>query len=403
MQEYPDKVIRRILTVNPTSATVMYRNVGNGSRLIEYKEDLTAIEHRSPEQKKSEENLKNNQHFGELSRKAYRRIRRSIEWLEFISTSKYSSKGIEYKVSMITLTIPAFSHEVEEKRLKKVLNQFLTYARLNYRLVSYVWKAELTKQGNLHYHLLTGDIFGSADVQNKWNELLLKEGLLDVYSGKFNGMSEADYITYRRMQDEKFNNKVPNALEKYLKAYRYGCLTNWQNPKSVQIDQIPVSDSIAGYVAKYLSKNVKDDAVDNEALKVLKGRIWGCSRNLSMSNKLSFHIDPNSAAEATMLQDLINVSKSYEDIIFKDKLGLEKVVGYRLSYSSDIWRGHLDKSKLQKHFNEFVATMIEGYMYESYQKKQEEQVRAMAFNSLPHMEERKLNRPYKTTTQYILF
>lgn len=143
--------IRRILTINPTYATVMYRNVSRTSVPLEFTDDLK-IEKRTKAQREAEKNLEKNQHPGDLSLKAYKRIKKSINWLEFIAGEKVTEKGIKYKVSMITLTIPSFSLEIEEKRLKKVLNQFLTYARLSYGLKSYVWKAELTKAGNLHYH-----------------------------------------------------------------------------------------------------------------------------------------------------------------------------------------------------------------------------------------------------------
>ena len=403
MSEFQRTAIRRILNINPTYATVMYRNVDSGSRLLEFKEDYDFQEKRSLAQIKNEKNLENNQHFGELSKKAYRRIRRSIEWLEFISFPKYNAQGVEYKVSMITLTIPSFSADVEEKRLKKVLNQFLTYARTYYNLVSYVWKAELTKNGNLHYHLLTGDIFGSADVQNKWNELLQKEGLLDNYQQKFRSMSKDEYLNYRKAIDLKYENNVPNAKEKYLKAYNYGTNSNWLKPKSIQIDQIPLSDSIAGYVAKYLSKAVKDDEKDDEALSVLKGRIWGCSRNLSMKNKLSIHIDPDSAKEQQMLTDLLSVSDSYDDIIFKDKFNVEKVVGYRLKYKQDIWSGSLEKSSLQKVFNSFVNDMKRGYNHISYQDEQTEAVLKLGSQLAPNRPKMMPKSLSKGGKQTILF
>lgn len=403
MSEIQRTAVRRILNINPTYATVMYRNVDAGSRLLEFKEDFDFQEKRSLAQVKNEINLENNQHFGELSKKAYRRIRRSIEWLEYISYSKYNANGLEYKVSMITLTIPSFSTEIEEKRLKKVLNQFLTYARLNYNLISYVWKAELTKNGNLHYHLLTGDIFGSADVQSKWNELLYKEGLLDNYQSKFSKMSVGDYLNYRQAIDLKYDNKVVNAHEKYMKAYNFGTANNWLQPKSIQIDQIPLSDSIAGYVAKYLSKAIKDDEVDNEALQVLKGRIWGCSQNLSMKNKLSIQIDPDSANEQQMLQDLLSVSDSYEDIIFRDKLNIEKVVGYKLKYKQSIWSGDLEKSPLQKVFNNFVSDLKQGYRHLSYQEKQTSLALELGRSEAPHRPQQAVKKRSTFGKQTILF
>lgn len=353
--------IRRVLTIQPSYATVMYRNIDHGSKLIEYKDDLRPLPKRTLKQKEAEKHLVNNQHLGQLSKKAYARIRKSLEWLEYIATTKYSSQGIAYKVQMVTLTIPSFSDEIEEKRLKKVLNQFLTYARLSYGLVTYVWKAELTKAGNLHYHILTPEILGRYDIQAKWNELLLKEGLLECYSAKFGGMSLEQYSVYRINQSAEYGQEVN--IKKINAAYIYGCSSGWTNPKSVQIDTIPVDDSLNSYISKYISKVNKGDGGSSD--KIIQGRIWGCSRNISMSNKLTIRVDPNDTKNATMLNELINVSRSYEDIIFKDDKGVERNVGYKLFFDSTVWNDCLVGSSIGELFADYVSVVRGGYMYVS--------------------------------------
>lgn len=374
-----DIAIRRILTINPTYATVMYRNVSNGSKLIEFADDIK-VEKRTRAQVENEKNLEKNQHLGDLSLKAYKRIKKSINWLEYIADEKVTEKGLSYKVSMITLTIPSFSLELEEKRLKKVLNQFLTYARTVYNLHSYVWKAELTKAGNLHYHLLTSDIFGITDIRLKWNDLLLKEGLLDDYISKFSNMSECDYKKLRFDQCEKYGN-IYNENQ-VMQAYSYGCRTGWSSPRSVQLDNIPSSDSLAGYLSKYISKSAKSEGGVNNDSRVLKGRIWGCSRNLSMSNKLSFKIEQDDSKYLQMLHDLTNVSRSYDDIIFKDEKGIERVVGYKLFYDVDVWNGSLERSDLQVEFDDFVAKMKRGWLYVNPQLEVQKKVNEVVVDKL---------------------
>ena len=391
--------IRRILTINPTYATVMYRNVSNGSVQVNHLEDLK-IEKRSRKQVENEKNLEKNQHLGDLSLKAYKRIKKSINWLEYIAESKVNKNNVEYKVSMITLTIPSFSQEIEEKRLKKVLNQFLTYARVSYDLKSYVWKAELTKAGNLHYHLLTSEILGLSDVKMKWNDLLLKEGLLNDYILKFGSMSECDYKKLRFDQCERYGN-VYNESQ-ILQAYAYGCRTGWTSPRSVQIDEIPSKDSLAGYLSKYISKSAKKEGGKDENVNILKGRIWGCSRNLSMTNKLSFKIEQDDARYIQMLHDLTNVSRSYDDIIFKDEKGFEKVVGYKLFYDVEIWNGAIEMSDLQKYFDEFIHEMKAGRTYVNPQLQVQKCVNDMMTTNLPKREFKPSTRKQSNQT-HILF
>lgn len=390
--------IRRILTINPTYATVMYRNVSRTSVPLEFTDDLK-IEKRTKAQREAEKNLEKNQHLGDLSLKAYKRIKKSINWLEYIADVKSDKNGNEYKVSMLTLTIPSFSNSIEEKRLKKVLNQFLTYARITYNLKSYVWKAELTKAGNIHFHILTDTILGIFDVKSKWNDLLLKEGLLDNYILKFGSMSECDYKKLRFDQCEKFGN-IYNENQ-VLQAYSFGCRTGWTEPRSIQIDCIPIEDSLSGYLSKYISKSAKKEGGTEDG-EILKGRIWGCSRNLSMSNKLSFKIEQDDTKYIQMLHDLTNVSRSYDDIIFKDEKGFEKVVGYKLFYDIDIWNGSIEKSLLQNYFDEFIHEMKAGRTYANPQLQTQTQVNDIITSNLE-------KRPFtpskqrKSNIQHILF
>lgn len=391
--------IRRILTINPTYATVMYRNISRTSISLEFEDDIK-IEKRSRKQVENERNLEKNQHLGDLSLKAYKRIKKSINWLEYIAEKKVNKKNVEYKVSMITLTIPSFSEEIEEKRLKKVLNQFLTYARTTYNLKSYVWKAELTKAGNLHYHLLTSEILGFADVKMKWNDLLLKEGLLNDYILKFGSMSECDYKKLRFDQCEKYGN-VYNESQ-VMQAYMYGCRTGWMSPRSVQIDEIPIEDSLAGYLSKYISKSTKNEGGKDENVNILKGRIWGCSRNLSMSNKLSFKIEQDDTKYIQMLHDLTNVARTYDDIIFKDEKGFEKVVGYKLFYDVSIWNDMDENNLLKKEFDEFIHEMKAGRMYTNPQLQTQTEVNHIIKSKLekrPFVASKKRNN----NIQHILF
>lgn len=390
--------IRRILTINPTYATVMYRNVSHTSVPLEFVDDIK-IEKRTKAQRDAEKNLEKNQHLGDLSLKAYKRIKKSINWLEYIADVKSDKNGKEYKVSMLTLTIPSFSNSIEEKRLKKVLNQFLTYARITYNLKSYVWKAELTKAGNIHFHILTDTILGIFDVKCKWNDLLLKEGLLDNYILKFGSMSECDYKKLRFDQCNKYGN-VYNESQVEL-AYTFGCRTGWTKPKSVQIDEIPIADSLAGYLSKYISKSAKNEGGTKEG-EILKGRIWGCSRNLSMSNKLSFKIEQDDTKYIKMLHDLTNVARSYDDIIFQDEKGFQKVVGYKLFFDVSIWDDMNEDNLLKKEFDNFVHEMKAGRMYTNPQLQTQTEVNHIIESKL---EKRPFLASKKThpNIQHILF
>lgn len=207
------------------------------------------------------------------------RLRRTIEWLvagaeEKCAYDKKQSSYFTFKLNFITLTLPIASNDIPDEVLKRqALKHFLDHARYMWDLKSYVWKAETQLNGNLHFHLTTDTYIPYDSLRKAWNHELDKLGLIDRYQWAQQEFHKEGF----RARPELFK-QWP--LAKQLAAYEYGVKTNWRNPNSTDVHAVKSIKKLAGYLVKYMVKNEKDR-------RLINGKVWGCSSNLSHKYKVS--------------------------------------------------------------------------------------------------------------------
>lgn len=185
------------------------------------------------------------------------------------------SKSFQYKIGFLTLTLPALQGKLNDEYIKRsVLNHFLTDCRRYLGLRNYVWKAEAQENGNIHFHLTT-DCFLPHDVTRKfWNSALKKTGLIDSYRNNMLEFHKGKFTVREDLLEHW-------PLEKQLQAYDYGTKTNWSNPNTIDIHSVRKIRNMASYLVDYMCKK-------EEGKRLIVGKIWGCSKNLTYNNKLSF-------------------------------------------------------------------------------------------------------------------
>jgi len=206
----------------------------------------------SAERLENQKNLKDNKHKNKLSPKAIMRIKNAINWLVVSAKdkkvyNKQSGKTFNFKVNLITLTLPDTLHKLSDNEFKKnLLHPFLVYMKKYYGLKNYVWKVEFQKNGKLHLHITTDTFISLYILRHYWNSLLEKN----------------------------------NYLEEFKKKYKHN------NPNSTDIHAVWKVKNLGAYLAKYLSKN-------EDSSETINGRIWGCNYELSDKNKciLELHRD----------------------------------------------------------------------------------------------------------------
>lgn len=297
---------------------------------------------RSEKQIQNEQNLKENKPKEQMSRKAIRRLTNSVNWLVASAKQKWIfdkslKKRFSFKVNFITLTLPTLDHDITDNQFKKdLLHNFINTCRVAYGLKNYVWKVEAQENGNIHVHFTTDTFIHWKDVRNVWNRILLKKGIIQAYQNKHINMSFEDYCNLYNPTGEK-------DIQSLKRAFAHGQDTNWTDPNSTDVHAVHKVKDIAAYLAKYMSKKDEDR-------RPIKGRLWGCSYNLSESNKLVVEIQGHEDTE--IISELFKPEIEYKEITAVSALSkLPFRVGEIFFYKIADW-GNVIKGKLLEKFNE---------------------------------------------------
>lgn len=176
---------------------------------------------------------------GRITPSVQRNIKRKVDLLCQISPTQtvfnpVIGKSQTVSVVFLTLTIPLVDSSVDHKEAYiKLLKPFLRWLREKHGVKSYVWKAELTRKKQIHYHIASNRFMVHSEVKDKWNNLLRNGGYFD---------------------------HVGNQRHTY-------------NPNSTDIRAPFTSNQVKKYLSKYLSKTDDPDYI-------IDGKCWDCSQNL---------------------------------------------------------------------------------------------------------------------------
>lgn len=227
-----------------------------------------------------------------LSPKARRRLQNSINWLTACSAKRKVSinsgkSSFFFRVGFVTLTLPCKQLHSHAEIKSKCLNRFLTDLRRFHGVQNYVWKAELQKNGNVHFHLTFDKFIHYLQLRKLWNNAISKLGYVQRYAFTFQNMTEAEYIKFRRQSS-------PASQERLRKAYAYGVSTNWQSPNTTDVKNVKNVKDLAAYLSKYMAKPLSDknsNKGQQESAATWSGRTWFCSTSLSRLKSKKIEID----------------------------------------------------------------------------------------------------------------
>lgn len=248
----------------------------------------------------------------DLSLTSKKEIIKRVKWINEIGEVKnYKTKKgdiIQYKSSMITLTLPKKT-EIEPAEITKVaLNNFITLLRKVSGMNNYVWKLELQKNGNVHYHIITDVEIDFFYIKKIWNNSLNLLGIIDEYSKEQRKIKFSDY-EQKRIEEFKRYKKIgklsPTQIKNEIKrTWDIGKKTKWREPNTVNIKRIQLDYNIAGYIAKYISKDEKNSEIQGKKI----GRLWSSSTNLSKIKLIGENI-----------QDILQLVYDYSYQVYKKK------------------------------------------------------------------------------------
>lgn len=172
-----------------------------------------------------------------------------------------------FRQSFVTLTLP--SKQVHsDVEIKKCLNHFLTNIRRSFKVENYVWKAELQKNENIHFHLSFDKYIHFQAIRYYWLLAIKPLGYVKAYSDKFSAMSISEYANNRGL-----------SIQEVIKPYADGCRSRWQNPNCVDVSAVTTASSVSNYLSKYFAKS-DDSNIDSERIAAF-GKVWARSQSLS--------------------------------------------------------------------------------------------------------------------------
>lgn len=263
---------------------------------------------------KSLENLKRKKSTLELSRNSKNQLLQSMSCLVAYSKPrtifrKNRNPVYNYRASFVTLTLPSPQLE-SDVEIKQCLNLFFTDLRRVYKLTNYVWRSEIQKNGNIHFHIGIDKYIAFQVLKNYWLKSLRHTTQVKRYTEKFSSMSYKDYRKLRLTQS--LANDEKNSLiseESIKKAYVYGVRTSWLSPPVLDVRSIHNVNMVASYVSKYMSKSTKCE-LSKERIENF-GKVWSRSTSL-VRIKFRFPIVYEDVKE--FIKELINTKSVFTKI-----------------------------------------------------------------------------------------
>ena len=177
-----------------------------------------------------------------------RKLKRAINWIAYLSREKSVyvkeiEKRVKFRMSFITLTLPASQIHTDEEIKKSCLIPFLQWLRDKYSVKKYVWKAETQKNGNIHFHITLDKFIHYQTLRTQWNR----------------NVESLGYLTRYREQSGKYM------------------------PPSTEIKAVRKVKNIAAYLTAYMASSqgcTSQKAVKEKERRKIDGRLWGISNYL---------------------------------------------------------------------------------------------------------------------------
>lgn len=303
----------------------------------------------------NESNLSNNERKKEMSKKARKRLTNAINWLIVSAKkkkvfNKEKNSYFTFKVNFITLTLPMGFQDISDNYFKKVLlHNFINQMIFRHGLKNYVWKVEAQENGNIHVHITTDTYLPYKSINEVWNRILEKNGIMSNYTDKMNKLTLNEYI-------RKYFIPEVTTIEVLRNRYFKGKKEGWKMPNTTDVHSVYKIKDVGAYLSKYMAK-------DEENRRQISGKLWACSYSLSRASKLSFHLP--SEYPTSIIEEFWNKSVKFISIDVQDKLSLKNVqIGSLYLYSLNFLEE--TKNKILKDIYNKVKWLIRTTNFDMY-------------------------------------
>jgi len=252
---------------------------------------------------------RNSAYTGQVKEGTKKRIRKALD-LFMQSTSNQqifnpvSNRMINFRLAFITLTISNNTTQEHKFCYTNLLRPFLQWLDKTVKVNSYIWKAEVQKRGQIHYHLTISSFIHHTAIRDKWNYLQRKNNLIEN--------NETPPSTEIK-QVQKINN-IEHYLAKYIS--KDGSDNNTVNDKG--FNEVAMNqDCIMGNILScYPVSTMNDFFIDS--------KVWDCSANLKKHKYFTLELNEKNASHLLKNNIEIEIIKEFETdncLIVKTKEG----------------------------------------------------------------------------------
>jgi hypothetical protein len=207
---------------------------------------------------------------GEITASTKKRIETAVDVLLQCSPKRrvfnpVTKKEQHFQLSFITLTISSHT-TIQASEGHKALKSWLQHFRrpwhrrkMSEPMTTYIWKAELQKRQQLHYHLVTNAWLHFAEIRRVWNDLQKARGWTDDYHRQkgHHDPNSTDVHSIYKIRD------VRRYLSKYIAKQEY---------------QASPANPEAGFPALMIPV-------------VLDAKVWGCSEDIKGKKRFTVKLD----------------------------------------------------------------------------------------------------------------
>jgi hypothetical protein len=180
-----------------------------------------------------------------------------------------------HQFTFVTLTVASHKNITARSAYDALLSHFLdwmtrTVAQENPAAKTYIWKAELQKRGQIHYHITTPAFIHWRDIRRKWNALQREAGLLDDFALEHGHFDPNGTDVHKTQHVKKADRYLIKELGKTISALQL--------------------EAIREVRAKVAAGELPADQADEEIKRIKAekirtvGKIWGCSEDLAGVN-----------------------------------------------------------------------------------------------------------------------
>jgi hypothetical protein len=220
----------------------------------------------------AKENFNKKKFSGTISIETNRVIKNKLDlWLNSLISAYYKNirdRNNKKRLPIfITLTLSSAQRHNDKDIKRNMLDRFITKIKNNTDCLNVFWRAEVQKNNNIHFHLITDTFIEFDKIRKYWNDIQEEHGYIEPFFNKF----------------------------------------QHRNPPSIHVKSISDVSNFVAYCIKYATKEAEGRKIE--------GKLWGMSDNIRNLKAKPIDLEEKIWAEVSQAIDNKDVHIFKKDFI----------------------------------------------------------------------------------------